>query len=134
MHVHVHSILSGGSPNIDADVVTVRRMICRNPALRAIKKRLYFGLLLGGHVKITRDVSAWYYQDMSTAQTVTIVTNIREGALKQDAFGSAQLAIRSRHDINPFSVGVDASTQYLHDSRAMRHWSEDCGFRFWLTQ
>ena len=101
MHVHVHSILSGGSPNIDANVVTVRRMICRNPALRAIKKRLYFGLLLGGHVKITRDVSAWYYQDMSTAQTVTIVTNIGEGALKQDAFGSAQLAIRGRHGINP---------------------------------
>jgi hypothetical protein len=36
-------------------------MIYRNLALRAIKKRLYFGLLLGGHVKITRDVSAWYY-------------------------------------------------------------------------
>jgi hypothetical protein len=30
MHVHVHSILSGGSPDIDADVVAVRRMICRN--------------------------------------------------------------------------------------------------------
>ena len=38
MHVHVHSVLSGVSPDIDADVVTVRRMICRNPALRAIKK------------------------------------------------------------------------------------------------
>jgi len=38
MHMNVHSVLSGGSPNIDADVVAVRRMICRNPALRAIKK------------------------------------------------------------------------------------------------
>jgi hypothetical protein len=38
MHVHVHSILSGGSSNIDADVVAVRRMIQRNPALGAIKK------------------------------------------------------------------------------------------------
>jgi len=36
--VHVHSILSGGPPNIDADVVTVRRMTYGNPALRAIKK------------------------------------------------------------------------------------------------
>jgi hypothetical protein len=38
MHLHVHSVLSRGSPNIDADVVTVRRMIYRNIALRAIKK------------------------------------------------------------------------------------------------
>jgi hypothetical protein len=38
MHVHVHSVLSGGSPNIDADVVTVRLKIHRNLALRAIKK------------------------------------------------------------------------------------------------
>jgi hypothetical protein len=38
MHVHVHSVLSGGSPDINADVVTVRRMLCRNLALRAIKK------------------------------------------------------------------------------------------------
>jgi hypothetical protein len=71
---------------------------------------LYFGLLLGGHVKITRDVSAWYYQDMSKAQTVVVVTNIRKRALKQDAFGSAQLAIRSRHGIIPFSICVGAST------------------------
>jgi hypothetical protein len=70
---------------------------------------LYFGLLLRGHVKITGDVSAWYYEDMSTAQTVIIVTNIGEGALKQDAFGPAQLAIRSHHGINP-SISVEAST------------------------
>jgi hypothetical protein len=59
---------------------------------------------------------AWYYQDMSTAQTVIIVTNIREGALKQDAFGSAQLAIRSRHGINPFSISIDASTSIFTTS------------------
>jgi hypothetical protein len=51
VHVHVHAVLSGGPPDIDADVVTVRRMIGRNPALRAIEERLYFGLLPGGHVK-----------------------------------------------------------------------------------
>jgi hypothetical protein len=101
MHVHVHPVLPGGSPNIDANVVTVRRMIDRNLALRAIEKGLYFGFLLVGHVKITRDVSAWYYQDMAAAQAVAVVANVGERALKQDAFGSAQLAIRSRHGINP---------------------------------
>lgn len=116
--MHVHSILSGGSPNIDADVVTVRRMIGRNPALRAIEECLYFGLLLGGHVEIARDVSAWDYQDMSTAQTVAIVTNIGEGPLKQDAFGSAQLAIRSRHGINPSQL---ASTRRLATFRRIRN-------------
>lgn len=119
--MHVHSVLSGGSPNIDADVVTVRRMICRNLALRAIKKCLYFGLLLGGHVKITRDVSAWYYQDMSTAKTVIVVTNIREGSLKQDTFGSAQLAIRNRHGIIPFSISVDASMTAPISSEGIAH-------------
>jgi hypothetical protein len=38
MHMNVHSVLSGGSPNIDADVVAVWRMICSNPGLRTIEK------------------------------------------------------------------------------------------------
>jgi hypothetical protein len=101
VHVHVHAVLSGGLPDIDADVVTVRRMIGRNPALRAIEERLYFGLLPGGHVKKIRDVPPRYDQDMSTAQTVTIVANIGQRALNQDTFGPAQLAIRNRHGINP---------------------------------
>jgi hypothetical protein len=77
MHVHVHSVLSGGSPNIDADVVAVWRMICGNLGLRAIEKRLNFALLLNGHVKIACDVSAWDHQNMAAAQAIVIVTNIR---------------------------------------------------------
>jgi hypothetical protein len=38
MHMDVHSVLSGGSPNIDADVVAVWRMICGNLGLRTIEK------------------------------------------------------------------------------------------------
>lgn len=80
MHVHVHPVLSGGAPNIDTDVVAVRRMICRNLAVRAIKKGLYFGLLLGGHVKkfatcrrgITRTCPEpdCYYRDEHTRESL----------------------------------------------------------------
>ena len=101
MHMNVHSVLSGGSPNIDADVVAVRRMICGNLRLRTIEKRLYFGLLLDGHVKIACDVSARNHQNMARAQAIVIVPNIRERAFKQKVLGSAQLAIFSRHGINP---------------------------------
>ena len=59
-------------------------------------------------------MSAWYYQDMSTAQAVVIVTNIRQDALEHDAFGSAQLAIRSLHGINPSQL---ASTHPPASSR-----------------
>jgi len=77
MHMNVHSVLSGGSPNIDADVIAVWRMICGNPGLRTIKKRLNFGLLLNGHVKIACDVTARDHQNMTAAQAIAIVTNIR---------------------------------------------------------
>lgn len=36
--MNMHSVLSGGSPNIDADVVAIWRMICGNPGLRSIEK------------------------------------------------------------------------------------------------
>jgi hypothetical protein len=38
MDMNVHSVLSCGSPNIDADVVAVWRMICGNLGLRTIEK------------------------------------------------------------------------------------------------
>jgi hypothetical protein len=107
MHVHVHTVLTGGVPDVYADVVAIRRMLCRYHALRAVKKRLNFGFLLGGHVKIARDVPAWDYQNMATAQTVVIIADIRKGAFQQHVFGPAQLALVSRHGINPFSVCVD---------------------------
>ena len=59
---------------------------------------MYFGLLLGGHVKITRDVSARNHEDMSPAQTVVIVTNIREGALEQTLSGRPPLTSFSYTD------------------------------------
>jgi hypothetical protein len=97
----VHPILSGGSPNIDADVVAVRRMICGNPGLREIEKRLYFGLLLDGHVKIACDVSARHHQNMAWAQAIVVVPNIGKRAFEQNVLGSTQLAIVSRHGVNP---------------------------------
>jgi hypothetical protein len=38
MHMNVHSVLSSGSPNIDADVVAVWRMICGNSGLCTIEQ------------------------------------------------------------------------------------------------
>ena len=76
-------------------------MICGNPGLRTIEKRLYFGLLFSGHVKIACDVSAWNHQDMAWAQAIVVVPNIRERAFKQKILGPTQLAIFSRHGINP---------------------------------
>ena len=79
--MHVHSILSGGSPDIDADVVTVRRMICGDLALRAIEQSLNFRLFRYSHFEVARDVPTRNYQDMATAQTVVVVPNVRERAL-----------------------------------------------------
>jgi hypothetical protein len=96
MHMHVHSVLPGGTANIDADVVTIRRVIDCNPAVRANEKGLNFGHLLAGHIKIACNVAARDDQDMATAQAVAVVANIGEGAFEQDAFGSTQLAIPNR--------------------------------------
>jgi hypothetical protein len=38
MHMNVHSGLSSGSPNIDADVAAVWPMLCGNLRLRTIEK------------------------------------------------------------------------------------------------
>jgi GNAT superfamily N-acetyltransferase len=54
---------------------------------------------------------------MATAQAVTVVANIGEGTFQQDAFGSTQLAIRSRHGTIPPSISVDASTSNLPQER-----------------
>src|SRR5262245_42194126 len=104
MHMDVHAVLPGGPTDVHADVVAVRRMICGDPALRAIEKRLNFSLFLDGHIEVARDVPARHHQDMATAQAVVVVSNVGERAFQQEVLGPTQLAMLGSHGFTPVSI------------------------------
>jgi len=94
MYVHVHARLARGLSDVHANVVAVRRMIVLDETLRLIQKTENTRLLFGSHVKEAGDMALWNDEQVSTAERIVVMADVREFILQDDIFRSTQLANR----------------------------------------
>jgi hypothetical protein len=92
VHVDMHPRLAAGLADVDADVVTVRRMLGLDLPLHRVQQREHARLLAGRHVEEVGDVASWNDDHVAAAQRVAVVAHVREVVVQHDIGGGTQFA------------------------------------------